>query len=383
MNKRYRILCVGPMMPPIHGQSLAFTRLCEHLEYADIDIIDTNMTGKKWGGKLWQSIKIGIQIIRSIVRGSYNIVYFTCSRSLLGSIRDVLLIQCARLKSIKIVNHLHGSDFYSFLHNSPQIYQKILVNTYHHVDTSIVLLDAMRDQFQDFPNMKIKVVHNFYDNELTHTITDDSSSTVATSLHITKNESDPHPTSHDTGIHLLYLSNIMKTKGIFELITAFKNLVHDSPQLYLTIAGSYVADDLMSIDEVKEYFQQSIKSCTQINYVGRVYGEQKAKLLQRSDIFILPSYYKSEAFPISIIEAMACGNAIITTKYKYLPTIVQKDHGILVEIRSAKALQKAIHAMLICPEKLAQYQNHNRTYACQHYSLSTYIQSICKILLAK
>ena len=39
-------------------------------------------------------------------------------------------------------------------------------NAYGKVDTSIVLLDSMKSQFEDFKTMKLEVVSNFYDKEL-------------------------------------------------------------------------------------------------------------------------------------------------------------------------------------------------------------------------
>ncbi len=78
----------------------------------------------------------------------------------------------------------------------------------------------------------------------------------------------------------------------------------------------------MNVKEVKKIFKKKIKNNNHIVYLGKTFGEDKVILLQKSDIFVLPTYYKSEAFPISIIEAMACENAIVTTNYKYLPDVV-------------------------------------------------------------
>ena len=62
----------------------------------------------------------------------------------------------------------------------------------------------MKNQFKDFPNMKIEVVANFYDIELDNTLVEKDSQTI----------------------NLLYLSNIIKSKGIFELKYFFSSHVN-------------------------------------------------------------------------------------------------------------------------------------------------------------
>ena len=76
------------------------------------------------------------------------------------------------------------------------IYQKILFWSYSAIDTTIILIDGMEEEFLDFPKMKTIVIANCYSHEL-----DD--------LPLVK-------VQKETEIHLLYLSNIMKSKGIIK-----------------------------------------------------------------------------------------------------------------------------------------------------------------------
>ena len=155
------ILLVGPCLPPIHGQSLAFTRFVESIDEKSKTIIDTNFRGQSRIGKIVNTCKIIFSIFGKTLFGRYNIIYFTCSRSLLGSIKDVVLINFSRSCNAKLVNHLHGSDFYDFIHNCPGWYRRILLYSYNKVDVSIVLLDSMKSQFKDFKkmekNLRIKI----------------------------------------------------------------------------------------------------------------------------------------------------------------------------------------------------------------------------------
>lgn len=353
------ILCVGPIYPPIHGQSLAFTRFYESIDKGSRLLINTNM---KDAGKLYRifvTIKTFLILILTILSNKIDVAYFTCSRSILGSIKDVILINFASFKKIKIINHLHGSDFYDFLHSSPDWYKRILFHAYSKVDTSIVLLESMKEQFKDFKEMKLEVVTNFYDKELDRKVEE----------------------KEKEKLNILYLSNIIKSKGILELINAFDELSKKHEHIHLNIAGNFLGDSYLSKNEIEDMFLKQISQSKKINYLGAVYGVKKIKLLQRSDIFVLPSYYKSEAFPISVIEAMACGNAIITTKYKYLPEVIKSENGILIDTHSPDAIKDALSELIDDNLKLRTMQSHNINEARENYSVDQYIKKLKKIVL--
>jgi len=360
MKKSFQVVFfVGPLTPPIHGQSLAFTRFVDSIKIEKKIVLNTNLENRSKIGKLFGTVKNLFSIFLKVFFLKFDIVYFTCSRSFLGSIKDVLLINLVSLKNVKIINHLHGSDFYDFLHSSPQWYQKILFASYEKVNTSIVLLESMKDQFKDFKNMKVEVVANFYDKELDNLLVE--------------KEVD--------NINLVYLSNIMKSKGIFELIEAFEELSQVNRNLYLNIAGDFMADEYMNINQVKQEFYAKIEQNTKIRYHGKVFEKEKTMLLQKSDIFILPSYYRSEAFPISIIEAMACENAIITTNYKYLPEIVKESNGVLVETNSIKSLKDGIEKLLHNKDRLKTIQMTNRQKVKEQFTLELYLKKLHEIVL--
>ena len=82
------------------------------------------------------------------------------------------------------------------------------------------------------------------------------------------------------------MSNIISSKGIFELIDAFEVLSKTHENIHLNIAGGYIADEYLSIDKVRKKFEQKISLSNRITYTGKIFEREKVALLQKSDIFI-------------------------------------------------------------------------------------------------
>ena len=72
-----------------------------------------------------------------------------------------------------------------------------------------------------------------------------------------------------------------------------------------------------------------------------------ARLLHASDVVVLPSHAMVETFPLSILEAMACGVPVVASRVGSVPDVVEHGvTGVLVEPGDAVALARAIAATL-------------------------------------
>ena len=101
---------------------------------------------------------------------------------------------------------------------------------------------------------------------------------------------------------MLFLSRVHKTKGIEDLIAAWQTTHYSN--WVLTIAGPCE----------KKYQQKLsalVKPDVRIEFLGPVYGEDKKRIYNECDAFVLPTY--TENFGVVIAEAMAFGLPVITT----------------------------------------------------------------------
>jgi len=353
------ILFIGPMPPPVHGQAVGFKAAYEGYSGNKI-LVDQNMTQRGFFYRVVMSSWNLLRVLYLMMSRKIDIVYFTCNRSPLGGLFDITVIGFSSFFNKKIVNHLFGGDFKAFHDAMNRGYKKLLDKAYKRVALSIVEHQCLAPQFEDlFPEMRVRVISNFYNRDL------ESITSVE--------KQDP--------VHLLYLSNLMKSKGILELLDAFGNLSEKYLDVTLTIAGAYLADEFMTAVKIREevltrldYLKEVRKK--KVEYVGVVSGLKKKIVLQNSDIFLLPTYYASEGFPLSIVEAMRAGNVIIVTDHNYLSKIFTNKNGRIIAKKSVKDIEDAITFFTDHSDSRREVQEYNLQYAKEFYSMERYLDSL-------
>lgn len=116
---------------------------------------------------------------------------------------------------------------------------------------------------------------------------------------------------------ILWLTNIMKTKGIMEFLSALKILKDKGVKFHVDFVGGLTKE--MSGDEFDMALTMNgLNDCCV--YHGPKYGDDKYAFFRDADIFVLPSY--TEALPVSILEAMQFG----------LPVVASNVGGVSAEV---------------------------------------------------
>lgn len=133
----------------------------------------------------------------------------------------------------------------------------------------------------------------------------------------------------DNTVNLCCVGSVTVRKAQRKVIEALALLPSNTRERYhLTIVGA--GPDLL-------YCQEVVKSKgmeEQVSFVGAVPNVDVYKYLAASDVFLLLS--ENEGLPISIIEAMRAGLAIISTNVSGIPELVSNNNGLLIEPDSSK-----------------------------------------------
>jgi len=150
-------------------------------------------------------------------------------------------------------------------------------------------------------------------------------------------------------VHVLYLAHCTREKGAFDAMRGValankKLIAQPSPlSLHLTVTGTFVTpDDKAEFEGLMK--DPAIANC--VEYVGFVSGAQKEQLLREADVFCFPTFYPNENQPVSLIEAMAFGLPVVTTRWRSLPELFPSGYTGLVDIRSPEQIASGLIASL-------------------------------------
>jgi len=133
-----------------------------------------------------------------------------------------------------------------------------------------------------------------------------------------------------------FIGTTVSRKGILDLLRAIKIFQHKNPNVKLLIAGSGPSAAVTKLKRQISTLHVNAK------YLGPVDFTKKWSILSQSDIFCLPSYL--DAYPSAILEAMAQGIPVVSTKEIDSP-IVDGVSGLLVNAGDIQSLAKAIEKL--------------------------------------
>ena len=172
---------------------------------------------------------------------------------------------------------------------------------------------------------------------------------------------------------LLFLSRIEKEKGIFEAVDAVNILMEKRSNLQFRIAGNGSA-----FEELKKYV--SNLETNRIKIIGYVKDGDKSECFTSASIFIFPSVH-DEGMPNSVLEAMAFGLPVITTRVGGIPDFFEDGKmGLFLDSRNPEHIADQIHYLLDRPDLMEEMSRYNFEYAKEHFYASKVAKRLEKII---
>ncbi len=143
---------------------------------------------------------------------------------------------------------------------------------------------------------------------------------------------------------ILFLSNLLIEKGVLVLLDALK-IIKDKGCLFVCdIVGGETAE-IGAVHLEEEIRQRGLQG--QVSYQGQRYGTDKEAFLQDADLFVFPTFYQNECFPLVLLEAMQHSLSIVTTDEGGIADIVKDGgNGLICEKNDPVDLAKYLERLL-------------------------------------
>lgn len=177
---------------------------------------------------------------------------------------------------------------------------------------------------------------------------------------------------------ILFLANVLKRKGIFPLIDAFRVVANEFKNCILRVAGS--GPDLA---EVKR--RVAAMDCAgQVEFLGHQERVNAPELYRDCTVYCLPSF--GEPYGTTVVEAMSCARSLVVTDCGALPHLVHESGGLRVPSGNSDALAQALIRLLRHPEERVEMGRYNRQLVESKMSwdsVAQQLETIYEITLAR
>jgi glycosyltransferase involved in cell wall biosynthesis len=321
-----KVLLLGKLPPPYMGPSIATDIILKSSlnNYFELVHLDTKINNQissfgKWSfSKIFRNISIYFKMISLVRKTKTAIILIPISQTTTGFFKDSLFILITKLFGRKVILQLRGSNFKTWVKNSSSINKRYVKYILKKTQGIIVLGNKLRYLFEEYyPDNKIFVVPNGADYTIPK-----------------KNKSDQ--------IKILYLSNLLASKGIEDVFKAIELL-------------NKRVDTKFSIDVIGEWYNEyDKKHCFSIKednslpiHIHSSKGvAEKFQYLTDADIFLFPPR-EPEGHPWSIIEAMAAGLPIISTDMGAITeSVIDGVNGFIIEPKHPEQIAEKLELLI-------------------------------------
>lgn len=353
-----KILIVGPSSTKSKGgMSTVIGEILEDNELKnkyDISAYESYIDGTKFRVLLYSIWAI----FKFIVTGQakkYD-VYHIHAASYGSTFRKRIYLKIIKKYKKKVILHIHGAEYMVFFDKLSKKKKRQVIDTLQVADMVIALSNEWKNKFDNkFGLTNCYVLENGINTEK-----------LAPAIVDTKK----NQTSFVT------LGRLGKRKGTYDLVDAIEIARKKVPNIRCYLAGDGEIDKFCNII-VERGLQNNIE------VVGWADFTKKLELLSKVSTVVLPSY--NEGLPMSILEGMATGKAIISTTVGAIPEVVKEENGILIQPSDVQALADALvkcSTNLKMLEDMSQ-KNINKIYEqfsmkSMHLKLMSYYKQVIK-----
>ena len=360
--KKRRILFITPLPPPVHGSAMVsqYIKDSNELQEAfDCDFVNLSTSrhideiGKSSLMKYLRFIGTYLIAFWKLLTNRYALCYLAITCHGLGFLKDAPFVLLCKLFGRRVVIHQHNKGMSKCMDKQP--FKWLLPLVYR--NTKVILLSW--NLYPDIERIVKKEQVLICPNGIP-----------------AHSDCEPQFEREKVVPHLLFLSNLIPSKGVYVLLDALRILKEKG----YGFVGDFVGGESKEI--TKDIFAKAVDE-RGLNgmtiYHGPKYGKEKNEFFANSDIFVQPTF--EDCFPLTLLEAMQYKQPIVSTDEGAVPDMVKNGiNGFVCKRKDAYSTADAIGKLLDSKElRIEMGENGYRLYK-EHFTLDVFNRNITTIL---
>lgn len=358
------VLFILHLPPPVHGAAMVGKYIHDSKLINDgINSYYINLAtakslrdiGRGSVRKLWRFLKLLARIIYIVKKIKPKLVYITPNACGRAFYKDFVVVQLLKLLGCHVVAHYHNKgvatrqdrwlDNKLYCHFFKGLKVILLaevlygdVKKYVHRDDVFICPNGIPDTFEHEPSAE---------------------------------RSNKVP-------HLLFLSNLLASKGVVVLLDALKILKEKGYSFVCDFVGGETAE----IDATRFAKEVEARGLNRIAvYQGKKYGEEKEVFFYQSDIFVFPTFYHNETFGLVNLEAMVHKLPVISTDEGGIRDVVKDgENGLIALKKNPQSLADCIGRLLDNKDLRERMGEDGYHKFKEHFTLTAFEQRMVSVL---
>lgn len=323
------ILFILHLPPPVHGAAMMGKYIHDSkLINESFDCHYINLTTAKnledighiRPGKIVEFAKLLHKIRKAIKRLKPDLVYVTPNAKGGAFYKDFVVVEMIKSMGCKVIVHYHNKGVATRQDRwlDDKLYRKFFKGI-----KVILLAEALYPDVQKYVKREDVYI-------------------CPNGIPDTTGGKEPTAERHNKIPHLLFLSNLLVSKGVIVLLDALKILKDRGYSFVCDFVGGETAE----IDAAR--FKEEVEKRglnRLVIYDGKKYGTDKKEYFDKADIFTFPS--TNEAFGLVSLEAMEHKVPVVATNEGGIPDVVKDgQNGLIAEKGNSNSLANCIAQLL-------------------------------------
>lgn len=357
-----RILFILHLPPPIHGAAVMGQYVHDSgLINSSFDCRYINLTTaasiEDIGGGGWRKFRHFIELLRQVRRSvrafKPDLVYITPNACAPAFYKDFIIVQLLKGMHCRIVAHYHNKG-----------------------------VSTRQDRWLDnrlyrrfFRGLKVILLSEWLYADMQRYVAMEDVFIVPNGISVPR-LSAPRRYEHEGPVRLLFLSNLIESKGVLVLLDALSLLREQGMEEFVChFAGAETAE----INAERFNAEVAKRGLTNhVRYLGKKYGPDKQLLLRQSDVFVFPTWH--DTFGLVLLEAMSVGLPCVSTPEAGIPDVLgDGEAGLLCKQRDSRALADALGRLIASPSLRQRYGTAGQQRFLERFTIETFEERLREV----